>query len=166
MRGWCHVVHQRTAVKCVSCLLWGGVAAFFFPASSFLWSATTTSTTATIPQLPYTAWSEALTSPECYISSYGLRTSLSAPAAVGVSSLPLGCQCPGWPSSLPCSSSDFTPSLLMPDNHSEHRIFHITDAPQLPLHGYSWILGYPWLLKHNPHIDWVAQLILSVWTHL
>ena len=33
--------------------------------------------------------------------------------------------------------------------HTEHMTFHLFDSAQHPL-----ILGYPWLVKHNPHIDW------------
>lgn len=51
-----------------------------------------------------------------------------------------------------------TPSLnlRMSGNHSETIIFHIIDSPQFPL-----ILGYPWLVKHNPHIDWSSGKVLE-----
>lgn len=38
--------------------------------------------------------------------------------------------------------------LHMSSNHSETIGFHIISSLQLPL-----TLGYPWLIKHNPHTD-------------
>lgn len=46
--------------------------------------------------------------------------------------------------------------LLMSGNHHETLRFHIINSPQIPL-----ILGYPWLRRHNPHIDWVTGCILG-----
>lgn len=39
--------------------------------------------------------------------------------------------------------------MLLSGNHHETIQFHILDQPDLPL-----ILGFPWLRRHNPHIDW------------
>ena len=41
-------------------------------------------------------------------------------------------------------------------NHTESITFHLIDAPQQPV-----ILGFPWLVKHNPHIDWRTGSILQ-----
>lgn len=48
--------------------------------------------------------------------------------------------------------------LLLAGNHSETIQLHILRSPHHPL-----ILGFPWLLRHNPHIDWSTGSILS-WT--
>lgn len=44
--------------------------------------------------------------------------------------------------------------LLMSGNHHETIQFYALLSPRLPL-----ILGYPWLCRHNPHIDWSAGVI-------
>uniref|UniRef100_A0A8D0CUG7 Gypsy retrotransposon integrase-like protein 1 n=1 Tax=Sander lucioperca TaxID=283035 RepID=A0A8D0CUG7_SANLU len=46
--------------------------------------------------------------------------------------------------------------LRVSGNHQENIQFHIIDCPQTPL-----VLGIPWLIKHNPHIDWVTGRIVS-----
>ncbi|KAF7648310.1 hypothetical protein LDENG_00158670, partial [Lucifuga dentata] len=46
--------------------------------------------------------------------------------------------------------------LLLSGNHHETLQFHILQSPQLPL-----ILGYSWLRRHNPHIDWDTGVILG-----
>lgn len=43
------------------------------------------------------------------------------------------------------------------DKHTELISFHVFNSAQHPL-----ILGYPWLIKHNPHIDWRSGRI-SEW---
>lgn len=54
--------------------------------------------------------------------------------------------------------TDETPplSLSMSGNHNESISFLIIDSPQYPL-----ILGYPWLCKHNPQMDWVTGKVLA-----
>ncbi len=47
-------------------------------------------------------------------------------------------------------------SLSLSGNHCEQIELLIIDSPKAPL-----ILGHPWLLKHNPHIDWVNNYILA-----
>ena len=46
--------------------------------------------------------------------------------------------------------------MLLSGNHHETVQFHILSSPRIPL-----ILGYPWLRRHNPHIDWAAGTILG-----
>ncbi len=54
----------------------------------------------------------------------------------------------------------FTPcvSLSLFGNHCEQIKMFIIDSPKALL-----VLGHPWLLKHNSHIDWVNNYIL-VWS--
>ncbi len=47
-------------------------------------------------------------------------------------------------------------SLSLFGNHRELIELFIIDSPKVPL-----VLGHPWLLKHNPHIDWVNKSILA-----
>ncbi len=47
-------------------------------------------------------------------------------------------------------------SLSLSGNHCEQIELFIIDSPKAPL-----VLGHPWLLKHNPHIDWVNNYILA-----
>ncbi len=47
-------------------------------------------------------------------------------------------------------------SLSLSGNHQELIELFIIDSPRVPL-----VLGLPWLLKHNPHIDWVNKSILA-----
>lgn len=47
-------------------------------------------------------------------------------------------------------------SLAMSGNHQEVIRFHVIDCPHTPL-----VLGYPWLKKHNPSIDWISGKISS-----
>ncbi|KAI3355849.1 hypothetical protein L3Q82_004229 [Scortum barcoo] len=46
--------------------------------------------------------------------------------------------------------------MLLSGNHHETIQFHILHSPRLPL-----ILGYPWLQRHNPHVDWLTGAILG-----
>lgn len=46
--------------------------------------------------------------------------------------------------------------LEMSGNHSEALTFHVLHAPQQPV-----ILGFPWLRRHNPHIDWATGTIFG-----
>ncbi|KAI3354114.1 hypothetical protein L3Q82_018667 [Scortum barcoo] len=46
--------------------------------------------------------------------------------------------------------------MLLSGNHHETIQFHILHSPRLPL-----ILGYPWLRRHNPHVDWLTGAILG-----
>ena len=50
--------------------------------------------------------------------------------------------------------------VTMSGNHSETLTFHLIHAPQQPV-----ILGYPWLRRHNPHIDWASGTILQWSAH-
>ena len=50
--------------------------------------------------------------------------------------------------------------LNMSGNHHETLTFHLIHAPQQPV-----ILGYPWLRRHNPHIDWTSGSILQWSAH-
>uniref|UniRef100_A0A3P8R7J1 Gypsy retrotransposon integrase-like protein 1 n=1 Tax=Astatotilapia calliptera TaxID=8154 RepID=A0A3P8R7J1_ASTCA len=46
--------------------------------------------------------------------------------------------------------------LITSGNHQEQLSFFTFPAPDTPL-----ILGYPWLQRHNPHIDWAGKSIAS-----
>ncbi|KAI3352443.1 hypothetical protein L3Q82_005396 [Scortum barcoo] len=46
--------------------------------------------------------------------------------------------------------------MLLSGNHHETIQFHILYSPRLAL-----ILGYPWLQRHNPHVDWLMGAILG-----
>uniref|UniRef100_A0A674PJ94 Uncharacterized protein n=1 Tax=Takifugu rubripes TaxID=31033 RepID=A0A674PJ94_TAKRU len=46
--------------------------------------------------------------------------------------------------------------MLLSGNHHETIQFHVLKSPHLPL-----ILGYPWLRRHNPHIDWATGSIMG-----
>lgn len=46
--------------------------------------------------------------------------------------------------------------MLLAGNHHETVQFNILRTPRHPL-----VLGYPWLRRHNPHIDWTSGVILS-----
>jgi len=46
--------------------------------------------------------------------------------------------------------------VLLSGNHHETIQFHILQSPCIPL-----ILGFPWLLHDNPHIDWTTGVILG-----
>lgn len=46
--------------------------------------------------------------------------------------------------------------LVTCGNHNEQIPFFTFPSPDNPL-----ILGYPWLQKHNPHIDWAGKKIAS-----
>lgn len=47
-------------------------------------------------------------------------------------------------------------SLLISGNHQKTIVFYIIDSPDV-----SVVLGHPWLVKHNPHIDWANGNILG-----
>lgn len=53
-----------------------------------------------------------------------------------------------------------TLQVTMSGNHSETLTFHLIHAPQQLV-----ILGYPWLKRHNPHIDWASGTILQWSVH-
>ena len=46
--------------------------------------------------------------------------------------------------------------LLLSSNHQEEISFFVTNSPHVPI-----VLGHPWLVKHNPQIDWAAAKIVS-----
>ena len=46
--------------------------------------------------------------------------------------------------------------MLLSGNHHETIQFHILSSPHHPL-----LLGFPWLRRHNPHIDWTTGAILG-----
>ena len=48
------------------------------------------------------------------------------------------------------------PLLLVLSNHREYIQFHLISSPLTPI-----VLGQPWLIKHNPHIDWSLGKIVS-----
>ena len=50
--------------------------------------------------------------------------------------------------------------MSMSGNHTETLAFHLIYSPQQPI-----ILGYPWLRRHNPHIDWSTGTILQWSSH-
>lgn len=41
-------------------------------------------------------------------------------------------------------------------NHLEEISLHLIDSPEFPV-----VLGFPWLRRHNPHIDWATGSILE-----
>lgn len=47
-------------------------------------------------------------------------------------------------------------TLLISGNHCEEISLHLIDTPQVPI-----ILGYRWLVKHNPQIDWANNNIVG-----
>uniref|UniRef100_A0A9J8BJU2 Retrotransposon gag domain-containing protein n=1 Tax=Cyprinus carpio carpio TaxID=630221 RepID=A0A9J8BJU2_CYPCA len=47
-------------------------------------------------------------------------------------------------------------TLITSGNHSETISFHILDSPLAPI-----VLGHPWLLLHNPKVDWSSNTILT-----
>ena len=46
--------------------------------------------------------------------------------------------------------------MLLSGKHHETIQFHVLRSPHIPL-----ILGYPWLRRHNPNIDWETGAILG-----
>ncbi|TWW75360.1 hypothetical protein D4764_13G0000220 [Takifugu flavidus] len=46
--------------------------------------------------------------------------------------------------------------MLISGNHHETIQFHLLPSSNIPL-----ILGFPWLRKHNPHVDWTTATIPS-----
>ena len=49
-----------------------------------------------------------------------------------------------------------SPLRLSFNQHQEELSFHLIQSPELPV-----ILGHPWLLRHNPHLDWSSGAVLS-----
>lgn len=47
-------------------------------------------------------------------------------------------------------------TVLMYGHYDEKIPLHLIATPQIPI-----ILGYHWLVKHNPHIGWVSRTILG-----
>lgn len=47
-------------------------------------------------------------------------------------------------------------SLTLSGNHHEQLRFLVINAPHVPI-----VLGHPWLVKHNPHIDWVGKCVMG-----
>ncbi len=47
-------------------------------------------------------------------------------------------------------------TLITSGNHSEVISFLLVDSPLAPV-----VLGHPWLTRHNPHIDWHSNTVLS-----
>ena len=48
------------------------------------------------------------------------------------------------------------PLRLKAELHQEEMSFPLIDSPDFPI-----VLGFPWLNRHNPHIDWVTGTILE-----
>ena len=42
------------------------------------------------------------------------------------------------------------------DNHKEELSFHLIQSPDFTV-----VLGFPWLTRHNPHLDWTSRTILE-----
>ncbi|XP_060786982.1 alpha-2-macroglobulin-like [Neoarius graeffei] len=42
------------------------------------------------------------------------------------------------------------------DSHQEELSFHLIQSPEFPI-----VLGFPWLTRHNPHLDWGSRTILQ-----
>lgn len=47
-------------------------------------------------------------------------------------------------------------SMTLSGNHHEEIRFHLLHSPDQPL-----LLGYPWLRRHNPHLDWTTGTIFE-----
>lgn len=47
-------------------------------------------------------------------------------------------------------------TLITSDNHNKTISFFTFTSPDTPF-----IIGFPWLQKHNPHIDWARKTIAS-----
>ncbi len=48
------------------------------------------------------------------------------------------------------------PLTVSVSHHLESMAFYLISSPELPL-----ILGHPWLMRHNPHINWSSGEVLS-----
>ncbi len=48
------------------------------------------------------------------------------------------------------------PLAVSVSHHLESMAFYLISSPELPL-----ILGHPWLMRHNPHINWLSGEVLS-----
>ncbi len=58
---------------------------------------------------------------------------------------------------LPHISHDTGPvTLVTSGNHTERLSFYILDSPLAVI-----VLGHPWLIKHNPRIDWQRRTVLE-----
>ena len=53
-------------------------------------------------------------------------------------------------------TSATTPLRLDVGNHNENISLHLLDSPEFPV-----VLGFPWLNRHNPHMDWSTGSILE-----
>ncbi len=47
-------------------------------------------------------------------------------------------------------------SLVVSGNHREVIELYLLDSPGAPV-----VLGHPWLVQHNPHVDWSGNSVLS-----
>lgn len=47
-------------------------------------------------------------------------------------------------------------SLIISGNHREEIVFYLLESPCNSI-----VLGHPWLIKHNPHIEWAKNSVLS-----
>ncbi|KAG1924662.1 hypothetical protein F2P79_026017 [Pimephales promelas] len=47
-------------------------------------------------------------------------------------------------------------TLITSGNHTETICFLILDSPLAPV-----VLGHPWLIKHNPRVDWIHKAVLE-----
>ena len=54
-------------------------------------------------------------------------------------------------------TSATTPLRLRVGNHNKTISLHLLDSPEFPV-----VLGFPWLNRHNPHIDWSTGSILEL----
>ncbi|KAK1806149.1 hypothetical protein P4O66_000041 [Electrophorus voltai] len=62
----------------------------------------------------------------------------------------------GWSLEPGVVSHHTRPIALRVSSHTEQIAPYIIHAPNLQL-----ILGYPWLQRHNPHVDWLTRSVLS-----
>ena len=47
-------------------------------------------------------------------------------------------------------------TLITSGNHSETIYLYILDSPLAPI-----VLGHPWLIRHNPRVDWQQKSVLT-----
>lgn len=84
---------------------------------------------------------------------YGYFLSQEAKSSLWVPFVSAGCYCPGWVTSGPWRNNlSNTPTTSLHSATSRGDIF-----PSHPV--FCLILGYPWLLQHNPNIDWSTNTI-------
>ncbi len=65
------------------------------------------------------------------------------------------CPFPQWSSPLLYHSTPSV-SLVVSGNHHEVIELYLLDSPGAPV-----VLGHPWLVQHNPHVDWSGNSVLS-----